>query len=41
MKIVPFDVTALAAIEKALRDSDLGVTPATMGRLIRVVDCQK
>ena len=37
MKIVPFDVTALAAIEKALRDSDLGVNPSNDGAAIRVV----
>ena len=37
VKIVPFDVTALAAIEKALRDSDLGVNPSTTGAAIRVV----
>ena len=37
VKIVPFDVTALAAIEKALRDSDLGVNPSNDGAAIRVV----
>ena len=37
VKIVPFDVTALAAIEKALRDSDLGVNPSNDGVAIRVV----
>ena len=31
------DVTALAAIEKALRDSDLGVNPSNDGAAIRVV----
>ena len=36
-KILPFDVTALAAIEKALRDSDLGVNPSNDGAAIRVV----
>ena len=34
VKIVPFDVTAL---EKALRDSDLGVNPSNDGAAIRVV----
>ena len=37
VKIVPFDVSALAAIEKALRDSDLGVNPSNDGAAIRVV----
>ena len=36
-QLVPFDVTALAAIEKALRDSDLGVNPSNDGAAIRVV----
>ncbi len=31
VKIVPFDVSALAAIEKAVRDSDLGVNPSNDG----------
>ncbi|SNT06046.1 ribosome recycling factor [Micrococcales bacterium KH10] len=34
--ISPFDKTAIAAIEKALRDSDLGVNPNTDGNIIRV-----
>ncbi len=37
MLISPFDVTALNAIEKAIRNSDLGVNPANDGRAIRVV----
>ena len=37
VKIVPFDVSALAAIEKAVRDSDLGVNPSNDGAAIRVV----
>lgn len=36
VKIVPFDVTALAAIEKALRDSDLGVNPSNDLSLIHI-----
>jgi len=35
--VSPFDVTSLAAIEKALRDSDLGVNPSNDGKIIRVV----
>ena len=35
--ISPFDKTAMTAIEKALRDSDLGVNPTNDGNVIRVV----
>lgn len=35
--ISPFDKTAMNAIEKALRDSDLGVNPANDGNVVRVV----
>lgn len=35
--VAPFDVSSIAAVEKALRDSDLGVNPATDGNVIRVV----
>jgi ribosome recycling factor len=35
--ISPFDMGAMAAIEKAIRDSDLGVNPTDDGRTIRVV----
>ena len=35
--VSPFDKGAIAAIEKAIRDSDLGVNPATDGSVIRVV----
>lgn len=35
--ITPFDKTAIAAIEKAIRDSDLGVSPANDGNVLRVV----
>jgi ribosome recycling factor len=35
--IQPFDKTSLAAIEKAIRNSDLGVNPANDGTIIRVV----
>jgi ribosome recycling factor len=35
--ISPFDKTALSAIEKAIRDSDLGVNPSNDGNIIRVV----
>ena len=37
MLITPFDKSSLAAVEKALRDSDLGVNPANDGNVIRVV----
>ena len=36
MLITPYDKSAMAAIEKALRDSDLGVNPTNDGNLIRV-----
>ena len=35
--ITPYDKSALGAIEKAIRDSDLGVNPTNDGNLIRVV----
>lgn len=35
--ITPFDRSATASIDKALRESDLGVNPADDGNLIRVV----
>src|SRR3712207_6652551 len=35
--ISPFDQGSMTAIEKAIRDSDLGVNPADDGRNIRVV----
>lgn len=34
--IKPYDVSQLAAMEKAIRDSDLGVNPTDDGKLIRV-----
>lgn len=34
--VSPFDKSALAAIEKAIRDSDLGVNPGNDGNVIRV-----
>jgi ribosome recycling factor len=34
--IKPYDVSQLAAIEKAIRDSDLGVNPTNDGNIIRV-----
>jgi ribosome recycling factor len=36
MLITPYDKSAMAAIEKALRDSDLGINPTNDGNLIRV-----
>jgi len=35
--IQPFDKSSLQAIEKAIRNSDLGVNPASDGSIIRVV----
>ena len=35
--ISPFDQSSMGAIERAIRDSDLGVNPADDGRNIRVV----
>jgi ribosome recycling factor len=35
--IGPYDMSALSAIEKAIRDSDLGVNPTDDGKTIRVV----
>ncbi len=35
--ISPFDMTAMSAIEKSIRDSDLGVNPTDDGQTIRVV----
>jgi ribosome recycling factor len=37
MLITPFDRSSTNAIEKAIRDSDLGVNPTTDGHVIRVV----
>jgi ribosome recycling factor len=35
--VAPYDMGSLAAIEKAIRDSDLGVNPTDDGKTIRVV----
>src|SRR5487761_1348442 len=35
--VQPFDKSSLAAIEKAIRNSDLGVNPSNDGAIIRVV----
>jgi ribosome recycling factor len=35
--VSPFDVNAMPAIEKAIRESDLGVNPANDGKVIRCV----
>jgi ribosome recycling factor len=35
--VKPYDASQLATIEKAIRDSDLGVNPTNDGNLIRVV----
>lgn len=34
--ITPFDRSTMSAVEKAIRDSDLGVNPATDGNAIRI-----
>ncbi len=36
LTLTPFDKTAMPAIEKAIRDSDLGVNPTNDGNVIRV-----
>jgi len=36
LTVQPFDKSLSQAIEKAIRDSDLGLNPATQGNLIRV-----
>jgi ribosome recycling factor len=35
--VKPYDTSQLAAIEKAIRDSDLGVNPGNDGTIIRIV----
>ena len=35
--IAPYDMGAMSAIEKAIRDSDLGVNPTNDGKTLRVV----
>lgn len=35
--IQPFDMTAMDAVERAIRDSDLGVNPASDGKVLRCV----
>ena len=35
--VQPFDISSLPAIERAIRDSDLGVNPGNDGRIIRIV----
>lgn len=35
--ITPFDKSSLGAVERALRDSDLGVNPSNDGAVIRVI----
>lgn len=37
MLITPFDRSAIAAVEKAIRDAELGVNPSNDGNSIRVV----
>jgi ribosome recycling factor len=35
--IAPFDASAMPAIEKAIRDSDLGINPSSDGKILRAV----
>ncbi len=35
--IAPFDISAMTAIERSIRDSDLGVNPANDGKVLRCV----
>ncbi len=35
--VTPYDKSALGSIEKAIRDSDLGVNPSNDGNIIRIV----
>lgn len=35
--IAPFDMSSMKAVERAIRDSDLGVNPTDDGKIIRVV----
>ncbi|HEY9564061.1 MAG TPA: ribosome recycling factor [Nocardioides sp.] len=35
--IAPFDMSAIAGIERSIRDSDLGVNPANDGKVLRCV----
>ena len=35
--ISPFDASSLGSIERALRDSDLGVNPSNDGKIIRII----
>ncbi|WP_207769379.1 ribosome recycling factor [Nocardioides currus] len=35
--IAPFDISAMPSIEKAIRDSDLGVNPSNDGKVLRAV----
>ena len=35
--ITPFDISSLGSIERALRDSDLGVNPSNDGKTIRII----
>jgi ribosome recycling factor len=37
INIAPFDISAMPAIEKAIRDSDLGINPSSDGKILRAV----
>lgn len=37
INIAPFDINAMSALEKAIRDSDLGVNPSNDGKILRAV----
>ena len=36
INVQPFEKTMVAVVEKAIRDSDLGLNPATQGNVIRI-----
>ena len=37
INIAPFDISAMGAIERAIRDSDLGINPSNDGKILRAV----
>ena len=37
INISPFDISAMSAIEKAIRESDLGINPSNDGKILRAV----
>ncbi|WP_300680248.1 ribosome recycling factor [Nocardioides sp.] len=37
INIAPFDISAMGAIERSIRDSDLGINPSNDGKILRAV----